>query len=192
MLRKLKILLLRILGAPLLLLAPFITRSVKKLEDQIENDPDSVPEHIRKYHLFTKMDDEAYKELKAGNYDKAKSIAKKLLIVSKDFEDDWNYGNAIHHSNTILGLLSLKENNTPKAINYLKKSTKNSGSPQLDSFGPNICLAMELLLLGKDNEVIEYLDAVEAFWDLGYKVLPKWKKDIISGVIQKNWERLKY
>ncbi|MES9828409.1 MAG: tetratricopeptide repeat protein [Candidatus Thiodiazotropha sp.] len=190
--QKLKIWILSILGAPLLLLAPFVKRSMKKLEGQIENDPESVPEHIRKYHAFTKMDDQAYEELKSGNYDEARSISTELLKVAEQYKDDWNYGNALHHGNTVLGLIAIKEGKIDQAIKYLRKSGNVEGSPQLDSFGPSRCLAMELLLKDRNHEVIEYLESVESFWEHGYKELPKWIKIIRSGEIPETWQRLKY
>ena len=191
-LKRLKIWVMTILGAPLILLAPLIKRSVKKLEEQIENDPDSVPEHIREYHKFTKMDDAAYEELKNGNYDTARMISLKLLHVARNYEDDWNYSNAIHHANTILGLVEIKEGDVEKATDYLQKSGNVAGSPQLNSFGPSTCLAMELLLKDKNAEVVAYLENVKAFWEYSYKELPQWIEDIKSNEIPENWQRLNY
>jgi tetratricopeptide (TPR) repeat protein len=190
--KTIKIWMLTILGAPLILLAPLVKRSIKKLEEQIENDPESVPEHIRAYHAFTKMDDIAYEELKNGNYGKARSISTKLLKVANNYKDDWNYGNAIHHANTILGLIAVKEGDIEKAVNHLRKSGSIVGSPQLDSFGPSRCLAMELLLKDKNDEVIEYLESVMSFWDFGHKEIPKWIDEIKVGEIPETWQRLKY
>jgi hypothetical protein len=66
------------------------------------------------------------------------------------------------------------------------------GSPQLDSFGPSRCLAMELLLKDKNDEVIEYLESVMSFWDFGHKEIPKWIDEIKVGEIPETWQRLKY
>ncbi len=191
-LKRLKIFALTILGAPLMLLAPIFLRKMRKLEKQYENDPDSLPEEVRKSMYFTKLDDRAYEELEKGNYDLAKKLAKELLNLSNDFKDNWNYGNAIHHANIILGLISVKEGNVGKAVGYLKESGKTPGSPQLDSHGPSFCLAMELILLDRNDDVLDYLSQVEVFWEYGYKVLPEWRKTIESNDIPDNWQRLKY
>lgn len=190
--KKLKYWALTILGAPLLLLAPLVKRSVRKLEEKMANDPESVSEEIRNYHYFTKLDNKAYEELKNGDYAKAKKSAKKLLDISKEYRDDWNYGNALHHSNTILGLLSIKEGRLEEAVTYLLRSADTPGSPQLGSYGPSTCLAMELLLKNKDDEVVRYLEKVESFWGMGYKELPLLLEDIRSGEIPEKWQRLKY
>jgi len=190
--RKLKIFFIFIIGLPFILLSPFFVRSAKKLDKKIKNNPNSVPGYVREYHHFSKMDDQAYDRLKGGDYIAAKAISKRLLVIAEEYSDDWNYGNAVHHANTILGLVSLKEGETDKAIEYFQASGKVKGSPQLDSFGPSTCLAFEMLLLDKDNEVIEYLDNVASFWDFGYKQLPEWKKNIRAGDIPDIWQRLKY
>ena len=148
LLKRLKIFALTILGAPLLLLAPLIRMKMKKLDEQYENNPESLPKEIRRDLDFTRLDEKAYEELLNGNYDVAEGLAKKLLKLSKEFKGHWNYGNALHHANTILGLVAVKRCNWLEAKKRLNKSGKTPGSPQLDSHGPNFCLAMELLLHG--------------------------------------------
>ena len=190
--QKLKVWIQTILGAPLLLLAPFVRRSVRKLEAQIDNDPESVPEDIRSYHDFTKKDELAYEALKKGDYGQAKSISLDLLNEAEQYPDDWTYGNAIHHGNTVLGLVAIKENNIGAALKYLKRSGEVSGSPQLESYGPSTCLAIELLLKEKNTEVVEYLKSVTSFWELGHKELPQWIEEVQSGRIPERWKRLEY
>ena len=141
-LKRLKLFLLTILGAPLMLLSPLVRRSVRKSEEKYENDPGSLPEEVRRNMYFTRLDNEAYNELKNGNYDSEVSLAKELLKISSEFKDNWNYGNAIHHANTILGLVEVKKGDIDSAENFLSESGNTPGSPQLDSHGPSFCLAM--------------------------------------------------
>jgi len=192
LLKRLKLIILSILGFPLLLLAPLVRRTTRKLEEQYENDPDSLPDEVRRDMHFTRLDDKAYAELKKGNYDLAVKYAKDLLKVARDFKDHWNYGNAIHHANTILGLVAIKHDNVEKAVAYLNKAGKTPGSPQLNSFGPSFCLAVELLLKNRNSDVLDYLSQIDKFWDFGYKKIPSWRRAIESNDIPDAWQRLNY
>lgn len=191
-LKRLKLFVLTIIGAPLLLLSPLVRRSVRKLEEQYENDPESLPEEVRRSMYFARLDDQAYEELKNGNYDSAENLANELLKISGEFKDNWNYGNAIHHSNTILGLIEIKKGNIDNAANFLIKSGDTPGSPQLDTHGPSFCLAMELLLKDRSEDVLNYFSQVERFWEYGYKKLPKWIEVIKNDEIPESWQRLQY
>jgi len=175
-----------------MLLAPFVKRSVRKLEEQYENDPDSLPEEVRASMYFTRLDDKAYEELKAGDLKRAETLAAELVKVSREFEGHWNYGNALHHGNTVLGLVAIKRGDIDNAVEYLSKSGNTPGSPQLDSHGPSFCLAIELLKHHRESEVLSYLSQIEKFWDFGYKHLPKWRADIEQGHVPANWKCLDY
>ena len=45
--------------------------------------------------------------------------AAKILSLSKQFQNDWNYGNALHNGNIVLGRVALKQNNNENAGNSL-------------------------------------------------------------------------
>ncbi|MDQ2731693.1 MAG: hypothetical protein M3Y56_08550, partial [Armatimonadota bacterium] len=60
----------------------------------------------------------------------------------------WQYGNNIHEANQILGLAALREGRVADAKRYLIAAGKTPGSPQLNSFGPHMVLAQELLSRG--------------------------------------------
>jgi hypothetical protein len=59
-LKRLKLMLLSTLGAPLMLLTPFIKRSMHKLEEQYENDPKSLPEELCESSYFIRLTDQAH------------------------------------------------------------------------------------------------------------------------------------
>ena len=191
-LKCVKFYLLAILSAPLLLLSGKVKKSVKALREQYESDPDSLPDDIRWEVEFSKLGEDAYSELKAGNYVEAKKLALRLLKMANVYTEHWNNGNAIHHAHTIIGLIDVRENKIDSALRHLKESSKISGSPQLNSFGPNFCLAMELLLKDKNDEVISYLENVGKFWEMGYKSLPKWISEIQQNEVPEQWARLEY
>ncbi len=114
----------------------------------------------------------------AGEYEKAKAYAAELL-QSPGPSRDWNYGNVVHHGNLILGRVALKEGNLGKAREYLLAAGKTPGSPQLDSFGPNMSLAKELLEQGDHDTVLEYLKLCARFWKR--QEVQDWISEVQSG-----------
>ncbi|MCH8048250.1 MAG: hypothetical protein IID44_31530 [Planctomycetes bacterium] len=106
---------------------------------------------------------------------------------------NWNYGNIIHNANQILGRSALREGKLADAKTYLLKGGATPGSPQLNSFGPQMQLARELLEKGEKEPVLQYLDLVSKFWasDKEQSELSKqhaaliagWKREIAEGKI---------
>ncbi len=133
------------------------------------------------YMYFYGLKKRSYKALNKNQLVRAEALANELITVAGDFKDDWNYGNAIHHGNTVLALIALKNGDIHQAENYLLKSADTIGSPQLNSFGPNFKLANELLLLGHRDVVLNYLSQVSKFWEMGDAFLPVWFKEIEEG-----------
>lgn len=98
-------------------------------------------------------------------------------------EKDWNYGNVIHEANTRLGRISLKQGEVGDAKRYLLEAGKTPGSPQLDSFGPDLTLAKELLQKGEKETVIEYLQLCAKFWESRRAHLKWWISMLQAGQI---------
>lgn len=98
---------------------------------------------IRRYYLLSHA---AKAALAAEEFEKARTFANELLDAAVEQGGaDWNYGNAVHHGNLILDELAFKEGNLELAEQHLIKAGKTPGSPQLNSFGPNMVLARKLL-----------------------------------------------
>lgn len=116
-----------------------------------------------------------------ADFDQTKTLISEYLKLAHVYRCNWNYGNAIHDANRILGLISLNDGKIDEAAKYLISSGKSTGSPQLDSFGPELDLANELLKLGKTREVLIYLKDIELFWDLNDGRINKWVEEIESG-----------
>lgn len=119
-------------------------------------------------------------------YDRAQSWAERYLALAADNENNWNFGNAIHHANLILGRIALKEKNIEAAKSFLLKAADTSGSPQLNTFGPNMSLAKELLELGETSVVLEYIDLCAKFWRTQFQKAvgaDEWTKQIEDGQI---------
>ena len=88
-----------------------------------------------------------------------------LLMLAKNTNTkDWNYGNILHGANQILGLAALGENRIADAKKYLIAAGNTPGSPQLNTFGPDMVLAQQLLDKGEKDVVIQYLDLTAKFW----------------------------
>jgi tetratricopeptide (TPR) repeat protein len=120
---------------------------------------------------------------KAEDLEKAARYAKDSLDGAERFPKNWNHGNAIHHGNNVLGLVALKQGNTKLATEHLLKAGKTPGSPQLDSFGPNMSLAKALLESGGKDAVLEYFELCRKFWEMGGDRLDRWTKDVNAGNI---------
>ena len=109
--------------------------------------------------------------------------ANALLESVQGQEGNWNYGNVIYDANIILGRVALKENNIQKAKHYLLEAGKTPGSPQLNSFGPSMGLAKELLKKGEREVVIEFFQLCAKFWEMGRNRLNDWTTMVKQGVI---------
>lgn len=136
--------------------------------------------------------DLALAALEAGETELAKKHAAETLRKNTDSKN-WNYGNIIHDGNQILGRGALREGQLSDAKTYLLKAGATPGSPQLNSFGPQMQLARELLEKGEKEAVLQYLDLVSKFWasdkDLKEQsnehaaLIAEWKREIAEGRI---------
>jgi hypothetical protein len=80
-------------------------------------------------------------------------------------------------------MIALRAGDVETARRHLIESGKTPGSPQLNSFGPNMSLAKELLEHGERKVVLEYLDLLEVFWqgDRPLQTLLGWRGMIERG-----------
>lgn len=125
----------------------------------------------------------ASRRLRWGAISSATNYARELLAQASSFPDDWNYGNAIHKGNILLGLIALKNRQITEAKEYLLKAGSTPGSPQLDTFGPNMALAKELLLAGETETVLKYFELCSKFWDADFGQLSHWTSAIRRGQV---------
>ncbi|HEX3598796.1 MAG TPA: RNA polymerase subunit sigma-24 [Lacipirellulaceae bacterium] len=128
----------------------------------------------------------------AGEIEKATKYAEKLLKTGTKDPQNWNYGNAIHQGNNVLGRIALKQGHIPQANEYLLKAGKTPGSPQLNSFGPNMSLAKELLEAGQKDTVLQYFALCRKFWKSGGDELDEWTKLVEKGQVPKFGANLSY
>lgn len=131
-----------------------------------------------KWYLLAKL---AETSLLAGDLSRARAYAARLLKGAPSFPTDWNYGNAIHNGNEVLGQVSLRRGNRKKALEHLAAAGATPGSPQLNSFGPSFRLAQALLDAGERDAVLAYLESCARFWRLGQRELATWTVALRSG-----------
>jgi tetratricopeptide (TPR) repeat protein len=129
----------------------------------------------------------------AGAYDKARQYANDLLQQGEQIaaagkadprtpafifqEDD----NALHDANSVLGRLALHNDDISGAEAHLLAMGRVSGSPRLNSAGPNMQLAHDLLERGDRQPVLAYFDECEKFWK--DKNLSEWRSQVEKGKI---------
>lgn len=126
------------------------------------------------YSRWAWLDEAAELAYRTKQYEKAKGYALESLSLSGRHKDDWNHGNSIHNANMVLGRLRLRKGDVEKAKDYLLRSAESQGSPQLDTFGPSLELANQLLLAGKRDAVLRYLESISSFWEMDNGCIEEW------------------
>jgi hypothetical protein len=146
--------------------------------DQYERAYALTPEAYKPYLL----DDLAKTAFDAGETNKARIYADQMLGEAQSQKKDWNRGNDVFFGNLVLGRLALKAGDIEQAKHYLIEAGKTPGSPQLDSFGPNMTLAKELLEKGQTEVVLQYFDLCAKFWRYQPR-LSEWVAAVKQGAI---------
>jgi tetratricopeptide (TPR) repeat protein len=141
---------------------------------------------------FYGLADLATSALQAGQIEKAQQYASELLASADKYKSNWNYGNAVHKGNIVLGLVELRREDVSGAKEHLLAASLTPGSPQLDSFGPNMTLAKELLEKGEREAVLAYLQNCEEFWKMGRGKLEEWIATAKTGGIPDFGANLSY
>ena len=130
---------------------------------------------LKRFYSLGDVIEETYR---AGKLAEVKTLCAEYLELAEKYKKNWNSGNAVHKGNNYLGLVALDEDRIEDAKQYLLKAGDTPGSPQLDSFGPNMALAKALLEKGEKQTVLEYMEKVGDFWDMDNGLLATWKKDV--------------
>lgn len=134
----------------------------------------------------------ARKALKDGKTTEARALAEELAQAAPKHKDDWNYGNAVQDSNQVLGSLALAAGDLPEARKRLLASADSRGSPQMNSFGPNMTLAKDLLAKGEKEVVLQYFERCGTFWKMGAEKLAAWTEAVRKGETPEFGANLRY
>jgi hypothetical protein len=150
----------------------------RKALAQFERAAEQQTDERERFYLLPHMATAAFE---ADASEKAAQFAGQMLDMSQDIQHDSITGNAIHHGNLILGRLALRERDIAKAKVHLLEAGKTPGSPQLNSFGPNMMLAKELLEEGEKQAVLDYFELCSKFWERGGERLNEWAQAVGAG-----------
>ncbi len=154
----------------------------KKPVERLRSISESLALETREHKVFYKMSDLASAQFAAGEIIAAEETCGKLLMIAENYKDDWNYGNAVHIANIVLGRVCLNRGDVSAACDYLLRAGDTPGSPQLNSFGPKFGLARDLLLEHDEREVvIQYLKRCSQFWKMGKRQLKEWIEKLKNG-----------
>lgn len=132
---------------------------------------------------FYALNDAAKESFDAGKTDDAQKYAQELMSLLPQFQGNWNYGNAVQDANLVLGRLAVLEGRIDDAKKYLLEAGKSPGSPQMDSFGPNLSLAKDLLEKGERQVVLEHFELCRKFWKMHDGRLDRWSQEVRDGKI---------
>jgi hypothetical protein len=128
----------------------------------------------------------------AGDMIKARAYAELFISQAAAMKSGWNVGNLIHKGNLILGRIAVRDGRIADALVFLQRSAQISGSPQLNSFGPNMSLAKDLLEAGETPAVLAYFDRCRTFWKMGGNQLDKWASEVRDGKVPNFGANLMY
>lgn len=124
----------------------------------------------------------AMRKVNAGADAMARRYAEELLrLAMLNYRDDGLYGNAVHKAHIVLGRVALREGNVSQAKGHLLQAGQTPGSPQLDSAGPNMTLARDLLLAGEREGVLDYFALCSEFWETDFGSLDYWTWQVRQG-----------
>jgi tetratricopeptide (TPR) repeat protein len=119
--------------------------------------------------------------LAVGEPERARALAEEMLSRTASAPVDWDTGNAIYGAHSILGEIALREGAIDRAKDHLRLAGLTPGSPQLDSFGPDLRLADALLQRGERSAVVAFLREIGRFWQDGRSRIELWCLEIERG-----------
>jgi tetratricopeptide (TPR) repeat protein len=132
---------------------------------------------------FYALNDAAKESFEVGNIEDADKYARELLALLPKYQKNWNYGNAVQDANLVLGRIAVREGRIEDAKQHLIEAGNSPGSPQMNSFGPNMSLAKDLLEQGERDVVIQYFDLCRTFWKMDRGRLDQWTREVKAGKV---------
>lgn len=117
----------------------------------------------------------------SGDLQKAENYSEELLRVTPSSIHPHSEGTSIFYGNLILGRVAVRRNDLANAKSRLLASASTKGSPALNSFGPNMSLAKDLLERGEREVVLEYLNRCRTFWKMDHGRLDEWSATVRGG-----------
>jgi len=82
----------------------------------------------------------------------------------------------------VLGKVALsRDRDAAAAGTWLLAAGKTVGTPALDTFGPNMSLAKDLIDAGERDTVLQFFEECRSFWKNGAEKLTQWIDDVKKG-----------
>lgn len=151
---------------------PTPQQALAALEQSAAQEPRS------RYALVPRL---AVAAFKAGDLNQAEAYARELMGSASD-PKNWNYGNTIFFGNMIVGRVALRrDKNISQAKASLLTAARTPGGPGLNSFGPNMSLAKDLIEAGERDTVIEFFKLCRSFWKMDHDKLDAWTATVKGG-----------
>jgi hypothetical protein len=117
----------------------------------------------------------------AGDPAAAEGYARELLADITRFPN-FGTGDATFYGNLVLGKVALtRDHDATAAKTWLLAAGKTVGTPALDTFGPNMSLAKDLLAAGERDIVLQFFEECRSFWKNGGDKLTQWIDDVQKG-----------
>ena len=154
-----------------------------------QGDLDAAENETERFYALNHAAKNAWRK---GEIEKARALASEMEGLLPKYKNDWNYGNAVQDANQVLGLIALGAGDVAEARRRLLASADSKGSPQMNSFGPNMQLAKALLEEGEKDVVLEYFKRCATFWKMGEARLEGWTASVKKGEIPEFGANLDY
>ncbi|MEO7253904.1 MAG: hypothetical protein ABIZ64_06640, partial [Casimicrobium sp.] len=162
----------------ILALAPRMPINAPVRYDKAIKALDACTDELIRYYA---LGDAAMWSVDVGKLDDAERYAKELLALNEKMGRDWNNGNAIHKGHSALGRIAIKRGDVAEGERQLALAATSKGSPQMDTFGPNMSLPRDLLATGKPSAkavVLAYFDHLPTFWTMDGGAISVWRNDV--------------
>ena len=166
---------------PALLCSLLLSQTPRTPEERLNHAKEHLAKATSDQEKFYALNDAAKQSFVLGKIDDARNYAQLLLTLLPEFQGNWNYGNAIQDANLVLGRIAVQQGRINDASRNLLEAGQSPGSPQMNSFGPNMSLARDLLEKGERDLVLKYFELCRRFWKMENGRLDQWSEEVKSG-----------
>jgi len=140
-----------------------------------------------KYFNLSRLPRSAFNK---GQWEQAKHAAEEFFELAKMYRDDErHYGFGMHTAHVVLGQLALRVGDRESAKLHLKEAGSVAQAERLAEQGPDMRLAMDLLLLGEKDLVLKFLKDCKRLWgdSADSALLKDWTKDVKACRVPADW-----
>ena len=165
-------------GAVMALLAPKVPINAQAEYEKRLTKLKAANSELDRYYA---IGDVALWSVDVGKLDDAERLANEQLALIAKIGRDWNNGNAIHKAHSALGRVAIKRGDVAEGERQLALAATSKGSPQMDTYGPNMSLPRDLLATRQASAkaaVLAYFDHLPTFWTMDGGAIRVWRNDV--------------